>query len=72
MTQQGPDEARSTRPIESLEALRRLLDGAEEIHVDPSGSIHRASDPKVVQKDPRERTVLKPQRWFARRPSGPR
>jgi hypothetical protein len=66
MTQQPPNEQRPTRPVESLEALRRLLDGAEEIHVDSSGSIHKADDPKVVQKDPRERTVLKPQRWFAR------
>jgi hypothetical protein len=66
MSQQPPHEPRPQRPIDSLEALRQLIDGAEEIYVDPSGSIHGPSDPKVVQRDPRQRTVLKPQRWFAR------
>jgi hypothetical protein len=59
--QQGSKKPR----IKNLEELRQVLESAEEVIVDSSGSIHPPGDEKVAKTPPQNRTALKPQRWFA-------
>lgn len=53
-------------PQNSLEELKKRLASAQEVVVGPDGKMHVPSDPKVAQLDPQQKTVVKPQRWFAR------
>lgn len=53
-------------PQTSLEELKKRLTNAQEVVVGPDGKMHVPSDPKVAQLDPQQKTVVKPQRWFAR------
>jgi hypothetical protein len=52
-------------PQNSLEELKKRLATAQEVVVDSDGKLQNPSDPKTAQTPPSDKTVLKPQRWFA-------
>lgn len=53
-------------PTQSLRELKQRLNNAEQVVVGQDGRIHSPDDPEIASKPMQERTVLKPQRWFAR------
>lgn len=52
-------------PQNSLEELKKRLERAQEVVVDGEGKIHVPNDPEIAEKSAQEKTVVRPQRWFA-------
>jgi len=63
-----PDDQTTTNqsPQDNLEDLKRRLDSAQDVHVDPSGKLVTQSGSDSGSKSTQKKTVIKPQRWFAR------
>lgn len=51
--------------IQSLEELKRRLDGSQEIVVDEKGRLHPPESPELKDRKTDEKTVVKPTRWFS-------
>ncbi len=54
----------STRPIDSLRALKERLNKSQELVVDGEGRIHAPEAPELQKKQPNQKTYIKPTRWF--------
>lgn len=65
MSDQNNPSEENTGPIASLSELKRRIERAQPVVVDQEGRLHTPDDPKVATKSIQEKTVLRPQRWFA-------
>ena len=60
-----------TPKIRSLDELKRRLEAAQEIVVDPEGKLYTPDAPEIKDKKTEGKTVVKPTRWFSEgQPSG--